>query len=971
LRTISSLSTQSLSDGDAPIALDDAVSRLIALDDDAARAAWIAQCVQTLPMDELAPRLRDVSGRYIHRDPRLAMRLADALIFAADLGGRKDYHALGLISRGTVLGALGRYEEVIAVMDEAAERYRALGDEVGWAKTRKEWLRSAHRLGWGEQALPEADRARKILEEHQVWDRAATFEYCIAVACADLGRHEEALARYDHALAMYRLSDLNVELYIAQMQQNQAFLLTQLGDFQRALELFEEIRPVFHRYDQTMDVIRQAANVAVVHAAQGHYTRALRAYNTALEGYQRADLNQDIANVRIDMLQCYFSLNRDGDALELAEETIAHADRYGIRTEAAQARFYCALAHARLGNRERALEMLTETEHTATAANLSTILALITLQRALLYLEDAQWALAEQQAEHASAQFTAIGQPIRAAQADLVQGQAVYARDDFQAATRFARSALATSRTHDVPWLAPEAHHILGNVARIVGDLPAALGAYDDAVASIERVQSAQATELRTHFLADKVRIYDDAIAVCLRLGEIGRAFSYLERAKSRALVDYLASNLEVSFQAPENADPEVVATLTRLREEHNWFYNRLYSARIGGAADGGLTLSDDALREAIRERERKIGRLLERLILDRTEGFAFSVAPVSATLPTLPTLSPGTVLLEYYLAENASAVFVVSEGEVAAIPLPVRPTEIVRLLNQWELNLSATARMLGAGLPLNGLETNARGILGMLHRALLTPVAAYLAECERVIIVPHGPTHAAPFHALYDGTSYLLERMAVAVCPSSNLLRICTERLRRPGRSAFVMAYSDGGRLPAVCEEARAIAALLPGQCLLEEAATRATLAASASHHNVVHLAAHGEARLDNPTFAHLKLADGQLTMVDIFNLRLQGALVTLSACQTGRSVVAGGDELIGLSRGFLYAGAATLVQSLWRVEDGSTARLMEQFYRGISTRRTKGEALREAQRAMLSTSGTHPYFWAPFQLIGDDGPL
>jgi CHAT domain-containing protein len=138
-----------------------------------------------------------------------------------------------------------------------------------------------------------------------------------------------------------------------------------------------------------------------------------------------------------------------------------------------------------------------------------------------------------------------------------------------------------------------------------------------------------------------------------------------------------------------------------------------------------------------------------------------------------------------------------------------------------------------------------------------------------------------------------------------------------------------------------------------------------------VVHVAAHGEARLDNPAFAHLKLADGQLSMVDVFNLELHGALVTLSACETGRSAVMGGDELVGLSRGFLYAGAATLVQSLWRVEDGSTAELMGRFYAALCTGRPKGEALREAQLALLAADSAHPYSWAPFQLIGDRGPL
>jgi CHAT domain-containing protein len=172
------------------------------------------------------------------------------------------------------------------------------------------------------------------------------------------------------------------------------------------------------------------------------------------------------------------------------------------------------------------------------------------------------------------------------------------------------------------------------------------------------------------------------------------------------------------------------------------------------------------------------------------------------------------------------------------------------------------------------------------------------------------------------------------------------------------------------VLSEARAVSSLLPGECFVEGQATRAAVAEAAGRHGVLHLAAHGEARLDNPTFAHLTLADGQFGAADVFNLELDGALVTLSACESGRSVVAAGDELIGLSRGFLYAGAATLVQSLWQVEDGSTARLMERFYRALRSGQPKGAALRQAQLALLS-SEAHPYSWAPFQLVGDSGPL
>ena len=269
-------------------------------------------------------------------------------------------------------------------------------------------------------------------------------------------------------------------------------------------------------------------------------------------------------------------------------------------------------------------------------------------------------------------------------------------------------------------------------------------------------------------------------------------------------------------------------------------------------------------------------------------------------------------------------------------MPLPGGQREAGRLLHLWQMNLESTARALQAGTAVEGLARNARGVLRSLYRLLLEPVAAALDGRRALVqVIPHGPTHAVPWHALFDGQRHLLERMEVVTCPSSALLRLCAGRQPSPGAAPRTAPWSSptatAGGCRQVMEEARAVAQLFPGERYLEGEATEAAIVDAAPRHGIIHLAAHGEARLDNPAFAHLQLADGQLTTADVFNLNLDGALVTLSACETGRSVVTGGDELIGLARGFLFAGASTLVQSLWRVEDGSTARLMERFYRAL----------------------------------------
>jgi CHAT domain-containing protein len=120
-------------------------------------------------------------------------------------------------------------------------------------------------------------------------------------------------------------------------------------------------------------------------------------------------------------------------------------------------------------------------------------------------------------------------------------------------------------------------------------------------------------------------------------------------------------------------------------------------------------------------------------------------------------------------------------------------------------------------------------------------------------------------------------------------------------------------------------------------------------------------------------------LSTIEVFNLDLSScSLVTLSACETGRAVVGGVDEVIGLGRGFLYAGAASLLPTLWKVDDASSAELMEMFYQALLSDFSKAAALAGAQRAFLARARTsirpyrvHPYFWAGFHLIGDAGLL
>jgi len=342
------------------------------------------------------------------------------------------------------------------------------------------------------------------------------------------------------------------------------------------------------------------------------------------------------------------------------------------------------------------------------------------------------------------------------------------------------------------------------------------------------------------------------------------------------------------------------------------------------------------------------------------------------------PYLEPGTLLLEYFSVHGELVAFVASRDSVQALRLPGALPALHGLLQFVWLNL----RSVQASLSTDSINdprqaaarlANIRSVLRRIYGLLLAPLEGLLGGAHSLVVVPHGPLHYLPFHALFDGQSYLLERFEVSYLPGSSLLRYAHEARPRVGTGMLALGNSFNGRLPYALEEARAVAGLWGGVALIEEQASLDALRQSAGSCRLLHLAAHGEFRGDNALFSGLALAGGWLTTLEIFNLHLQADLVTLSACQTGRSVVGGGDELFGLMRAFLAAGTASLVATFWTVEDRSTARLMQRFYERLVQGESRGAALRQAQLQFLGDEENpvyhHPYFWAPFFLVGDPG--
>jgi CHAT domain-containing protein len=261
-------------------------------------------------------------------------------------------------------------------------------------------------------------------------------------------------------------------------------------------------------------------------------------------------------------------------------------------------------------------------------------------------------------------------------------------------------------------------------------------------------------------------------------------------------------------------------------------------------------------------------------------------------------------------------------------------------------------------------LGHTARMILRGLHDALLLPLDL-CPEDQNLLIVPHRLLHGIPFHALHDGYTYITEQHGVSYVPSAGVLRYCLADRERHAGAMLVIGVPDE-RAPSISSEVRQVAALFPGSVVLEGAA--ATSEAFTRHcrdAQRVHLASHAVFRPDNPAFSAIRLADRWLTLPEIYDLDMCAELVTLSGCDTGMVHVGEGDEVIGLIRGFLYAGTPTVVASLWAADDSAATSTMISFYTGVRDGLGPRDALRAAQCRAIE-AGMHPYFWAPFIAFG-----
>ena len=494
-----------------------------------------------------------------------------------------------------------------------------------------------------------------------------------------------------------------------------------------------------------------------------------------------------------------------------------------------------------------------------------------------------------------------------------------------------------------------------GDRARISereGNVDGALDLYEQSVGVIESARSSISTDAgRIGFVGDKQEVYANLVRLLLAQGQVDRAFEYSERARSRALVDLLGSVQTFGARGVSRSETDEAL------QEFQRAEITLREARRGTETKSGIDT-----------RVRGLTAIGRRLVRKAAPEVTVLVRVNPQTLGQIQaSLGRDEALLSYFRAGSQWAAWITTRHGHDYVNLgPLSLNE----------DIIAFRYALEQGKPYQ--EASHR-----LYERLIEPIEGIFPDEKlprQLTIIPFGSLHYLPFAALLDDDNkFLVEKYILSTLPSAGVRRFLVVGHNTPR----ILVVGDPERkgeepLPGAENEARLVAAKYKSPTLLlHERATKAEFLRSAPRYGILHIASHGEFDPELPLQSYLALApdspeedltEGDLTVVDLFKVEpaWRVNIAVLSACNTAFAAVSDGNDIIGLQRGFLYAGTDSLVGTLWRITDeGATLYLMDRFYLHLNRGAPASWALQQAQ---IDTRRRypHPKNWAAFTYTG-----
>jgi CHAT domain-containing protein/tetratricopeptide (TPR) repeat protein len=915
--------------------------------------------------------------------------------------GDRRQEARALYAAAVMARLVDDTREALKTAEEALPLWQGLGDRLWEGATWNE-------IGLDRLRLGETAEARSAFEKAVALHREAGDRYGEGAALANLcvtdlarGELKAGLACYERALPVLR--EVKAESLAASALINVGRVYDILGEPDPALDRYREARERMHAVGDRTGEAQTLNYIGLLHQELGNSQEALADFGAAMDAFRALGNRRWLAFGLHNTGLVYQGLGEWTRAAAAYEEALRLRREIGDKAEEAATLSNLGLVYGDLGRTREALEC----HQRALALRQETGdrwgegVALTQLGRDSLELGDT--AAASAHFDRAVELLQAAGSRTDEAEALRGRGEVCLQTGDPAKALQSLGEALRLARATGHRASEAQVEHWLARAERAAGHLAAARTHAAAALDILESLRTRIAgPDLRASFSALRHQAYELDLDLLMEshraepsTGWDRAALETAERARARTLVELLN---EAGVDVHQGVSPALLERRSSLLRRLSAKTERALREHPKGADE----------RAALEEERLAVLRDLDSMeaeIRERSPGFAALTQPQPLSAAGIQALlDPDTLLLSYSLGEERSYLWAVTSDRIESFELPARPRVegLARKVNEELSRFDVEGRRQEAE------DTAALG------RLLLGPVAGRLPG-KRLVVVPDGALEYVPFGALPSPESPeaapLIERHEIADLPSASALAVQRHLLeRRPpaakriaviadpvfdlrdsrltarvaGRSTVRSGEGDSPfeRLPASRQEAEAIAALVPrGESMLAlgfDAALPRVLGDRLSGFRVVHFATHGVIDAERPALSGLALSmvdaagrpqEGFLHLHDIYNLRLDADLVVLSGCRTALGKEVRGEGLIGLTRGFQYAGASRVLASLWRVEDQATAALMTRFYRALwIDKLPPAAALRQAQLGVRGQRRWRdPYFWAGFVLEGD----
>src|SRR6266404_3317035 len=873
--------------------------------------------------------LRDLRLLYweMSQYPQAREHFNKAIAIGRELGDR-ILEASARNNLGLVYDELGEYRRSLDEYNRALELYKGTDFERGISDTIGNIGGKHLLLGEYAEALRYYQQALAIDERLKLKPSICLDLENIGLCLVGLGRAEEAIQTLDRALSIAKEADLRKEE--ADNQKAKGSALMQLGRYTEALDCYRQARQTYEHVglntgpEFKQQLIEALGDLGNLEARLGDVASAEKDFRRAIEIAEAIKHPRGITINLIALGDLEWRRKRLPEAAALYSQALARANEAKDRASIATAKIQLALTY-----------------------------------RDLKRLDDA--AKEAQQAREV-AQATQA-RPLEVA-ALYAQGEVARARGRNEEALNYYSSGEDLVREIGDPELSWRLEFGRGRSLEALKRNEEALAAYQNAVKTIELVRSGLREErFRAGYLEDKYQVYVALVELLLKLGHADEAFVYAEKLRARSYLDMLSRG------RPPIRNEAQRQTETALQNRIRELQRKLEEESAKPSPDQkrqALDLFSKELGDAERDYENFLDDLR------RTEPAYAAVRALSAPSgkEVERRLMPNTALIEYVLGEQSLVVFVLTSDGLRARTVPVRAIDLearVDTLRDLMLHKNTDEWKLPAA---------------SLYRTLIAPIeeAGWLQGIKQLYIIPHAILHYVPFAVLLKAVNnrshFLVDDYVLAYLPAAAAL-VYTHKPTRSGNSVLAMAPSST-RLQYTQRESQSVSDLFPLQhmLLLGSRATESSFKRLADRYDVIHLATHGYFNKFNPLLSGVMLEadtqdDGRLEVHEILELKLNAELVTLSACDTALgsgyfAEVPAGDDLIGLTRAFMFAGSPSVLASLWEVNDRSALQLMHSFYGHLRTG-DKATALAKAQREMRARGlYRHPYYWGAFTLVG-----